>query len=83
MVRMALVWTNQRGESTAEGEAVVMPPSETPQPLSDKGININSLKNNNQKEEKMALTDVKAVFDKMSEVFNANATQGLNVVFQY
>jgi len=24
---MALIWTNQRGETIAEGEAVVIPPS--------------------------------------------------------
>jgi acyl dehydratase len=29
-VRMALAWTNQRGESIAEGEAVVIPPSAMP-----------------------------------------------------
>jgi 3-hydroxybutyryl-CoA dehydratase len=27
-VRMALVWTNQRGETVADGEAVVIPPPE-------------------------------------------------------
>jgi acyl dehydratase len=27
-VRMALLWTNQRGETVAEGEAVVIPPPE-------------------------------------------------------
>ncbi|MFO7986998.1 MAG: SCP2 sterol-binding domain-containing protein [Desulfatiglandaceae bacterium] len=31
----------------------------------------------------MAYTDVKAVFDKMSEVFNPNAAQGLDAVFQF
>lgn len=31
----------------------------------------------------MAFTDVKAVFDKMPEVFDANAAQGLNAVFQF
>jgi putative sterol carrier protein len=38
----------------------------------------------NKKEDKeMALTGAKEVFDKMPEVFNANAAQGLDVVFQY
>ncbi len=36
-VRMALSWTNQHGKSIAEGEAVVMPPPQTPQPLPDDG----------------------------------------------
>ena len=31
----------------------------------------------------MALTSVKEVFDKMPEVFDANAAQGLDAVFQY
>ncbi|MCF8142796.1 MAG: SCP2 sterol-binding domain-containing protein [Deltaproteobacteria bacterium] len=31
----------------------------------------------------MALTSVNEVFDKMPEVFNANAAQGLDAVFQY
>ena len=31
----------------------------------------------------MALTNVKDVFDKMSEVFDADAAQGLDVVFQF
>ena len=31
----------------------------------------------------MALTDVKEIFTKMPEVFNPNAAQGLDVVFQY
>ena len=29
-VRMALTWTNQRGETIAEGEAVVIPPPQKP-----------------------------------------------------
>ena len=31
----------------------------------------------------MASTNVKEVFDKMPEVFNADAAQGLNAVFQF
>jgi len=44
---------------------------------------MNSRKANEKEDENMALTDVKEVFDKMAEVFNANAAQGLDVVFQY
>ena len=44
---------------------------------------MNPYKINEKEDEKMALTDVKEVFDKMSEVFNANAAQGLDAVFQY
>jgi acyl dehydratase len=36
-VRMALSWTNQHGKSIAQGEAVVMPPPEAPQPSRDRG----------------------------------------------
>ena len=43
-VSMALVWTNQHGKSIAEGEAVVIPPPETPQFLSDGGDNMDPLK---------------------------------------
>jgi putative sterol carrier protein len=38
---------------------------------------------NKKKEEKMAFTDVKEVFGNMPEVFNPNAAQGLNAVFQF
>ena len=31
----------------------------------------------------MALTDVKEVFNNMSQLFNPNAAQGLDVVIQY
>jgi putative sterol carrier protein len=37
----------------------------------------------NKEDERMALASVKEVFGKMPEVFNANAAQGLNAVFQY
>jgi len=82
-VRMALIWTNQHGKSIAEGEAVVIPPPEVPQPLSGKEDNMNSGKIAKKEDEKMALTGTKEVFDKMPEVFNANAAQGLDVVFQF
>jgi putative sterol carrier protein len=32
---------------------------------------------------KMAITEVKDIFDKMPEVFDADAAQGLNAVFQF
>lgn len=35
-VRMVLTWTNQREEIIAEGEALVIPPPDNPQPLSKK-----------------------------------------------
>ena len=67
-VRMALTWTNQRGETVAEGEAVVIPPQKK---ITKKGG------------KKMALTDVKEVFDKMPGVFNPSAAQGMDAVFQF
>jgi len=82
-VRMALIWTNQHGKPIAEGEAVVIPPPEAPQPLSGKEGNMNPETINEKEDKDMALTGVKEVFDKMPEVFNANAAQGLDVVFQY
>jgi acyl dehydratase len=82
-VRMALAWTNQRGKIIAEGEAVVIPPPEASHRLPDEGDNMNSRKDNEKEDKEMALTGVKEVFDKMPEVFNANAAQGLDAVFQY
>ena len=66
--RMALTWTNQRGETVAQGEAVVIPPRKK---ITKKGG------------KKMAFTDVKEVFGKMPEVFNPSAAQGMDAVFQY
>jgi putative sterol carrier protein len=40
-------------------------------------------KQQKEEEEKMAFTNVKEVFAKMPESFNANAAQGLNAVFQF
>ncbi|NNG06363.1 MAG: MaoC family dehydratase [Desulfobacteraceae bacterium] len=37
-VRMVLTWTNQREETIAEGEAVVIPPPDNPQLLSKKEV---------------------------------------------
>ncbi len=37
-VRMILTWTNQREETIAEGEAVVIPPPDNPQPLLKKRV---------------------------------------------
>ena len=82
-VRMALSWTNQHGKLVAEGEAVVIPPPNAPQLSTDEGDNIEAHHKKEKEDNEMALTSVKEVFDKMPEVFNANAAQGLNVVFQY
>lgn len=83
-VRMALNWTNQHGTSVAVGEAVVMPPPKTLRPVSDEGKRVESDNIYKEKEgKKMALTSVKEVFDKMPQVFDANAAKGLNVVFQF
>ncbi|MCF8142795.1 MAG: MaoC family dehydratase [Deltaproteobacteria bacterium] len=41
-VRMALSWTNQHGTSIAEGEAVVMPPPDAPQPFRNEGDNMDA-----------------------------------------
>jgi len=83
-VRMALAWTNQHGASVAVGEAVVMPPPKTPHPLPGAGTTgpMNDI-NKEKEDKKMALTSVKEVFEKMPQVFNANAAKGLNVVFQF
>jgi len=62
---------------------VVIPPPEAPQPLSGKEGNMNPGTINEKEDKEMALTSVKEVFDKMPEVFNANAAQGLDAVFQY
>ena len=80
-VRLKLVWTNQRGELVSEGEAVVIPP-----PRMEDLINKTSeskTRTQKEEEEKMAFTNVKEVFAKMPEAFNANAAQGLNAVFQF
>jgi len=82
-VRMALSWSNQHGKLVAEGEAVVIPPPNAPQLSKSGGDNIEAHHKKEKEGNEMALTSVKEVFDKMPEVFNANAAQGLNVVFQY
>jgi acyl dehydratase len=73
-VRMSLVWTNQREEIVATGEAVVIPPPKHEQLFSRK---------KNREEKKMALSTVNEVFEKMPEVFNPSAASGLNVVYQF
>lgn len=83
-VRMGLTWTNQRGETLATGEAVVMPPPEEIYLLSGKKGKVDSSENQQEKEErKMAYTDVKEVFSKMPGVFNPGAAQGMDAVFQF
>jgi len=72
-IRMRLLWTNQRGETVAVGEAVVIPPLK-PTELSP---------GETREEKKMALTSVKDVFQNMPSVFNVAASAGLNVVFQF
>ena len=37
-VRMQLIWINQRGETVAEGEALVIPPPKQEQLLSEKTL---------------------------------------------
>jgi 3-hydroxybutyryl-CoA dehydratase len=78
-VRLRLIWTNQRGELVSEGEAVVIPPPRR----EDLGKKQKQSKTHKEEEEKMAFTNVKEVFVKMPESFNANAAQGLNAVFQF
>ncbi len=73
-VRMRLLWTNQRGETVATGEAEVIPPPKPEEILSVKKTG---------EEKKMAWTSVKEVFQKMPEVFNPTAAAGLNAVFQF
>jgi hypothetical protein len=53
---MSLVWTNQREEIVATGEAVVIPPPKHEQLFSRK---------KNREDKKMALSTVNEVFEKM------------------
>ena len=72
----------QRGETVAEGEAVVIPPQEKADPLS--GRRGRCIKESSKKEgKKMALTDVKEIFTKMTEVFSPSAAKGMDAVFQF
>lgn len=72
-IRMKLLWTNQRGETVAVGEAVVIPPPKRTEPS----------RRETGEEKKMAFTSVKEVFEKMPTVFNPAAAAGLNMVFQF
>lgn len=74
-VRMKLLWTNQRGETVAKGEAVVIPPPKVEDLSRNRG--------KTREEKEMALTSVKEVFETMPKVFNANAAQGMDAVFQF
>ncbi len=78
-VKMALSWSNQHGQIIAEGEAVVIPPRSGPRP----GAEFDGPKPKPKKGENMALQSIKEVFGKMPGVFNPNAAQGLNAVFQF
>jgi 3-hydroxybutyryl-CoA dehydratase len=73
-VRMSLLWTNQRGDTVATGEAIVIPPPKQEELFSNK---------KSREEKKMALSTVNEVFEKMPEVFNPSAAAGLNVIFQF
>jgi acyl dehydratase len=73
-VRLKLLWTNQRGETIGEGEAVVIPP-----PRRDDVTD----RNNDRKEKTMALTSVKEVFETMPKVFNPEAAKGVTATFQF
>ena len=73
-VRMSLVWTNQREEIVATGEAVVIPPPKHEQLF---------LRDKKREEKKMALNTVNEVFEKMPQVFNPAAAAGLNVIYQF
>jgi 3-hydroxybutyryl-CoA dehydratase len=68
-VRLKLKWTNQRGESVAEGEAVVVPPQKTPP----------KVKGNRD----MAYKNVKETFEKMPGIFNAKAAKTMNAIIQF
>jgi 3-hydroxybutyryl-CoA dehydratase len=72
-VKMKLLWTNQRGQSVAVGEALVIPPPKLAD-LSPKETG---------EEKNMGFTSVKEVFEKMPEAFNAAAAAGVNMVFQF
>jgi 3-hydroxybutyryl-CoA dehydratase len=72
-VRLSLLWTNQRGETVAKGEAIVIPPPKREDLLSNKS----------REEKKMALESVKEVFEKMPQVFNAASAAGVNTIFQF
>jgi 3-hydroxybutyryl-CoA dehydratase len=73
-VRMSLVWINQRGDTVATGEAIVIPPPKQEEL---------SLNNKRREEKKMALSTVKEVFDTMPNAFNPAAAAGLNVIYQF
>lgn len=71
-VRLSLAWTNQRGETVATGEAVVIPPPKQVELSKEMG-----------EEKKMAFTSVTEIFEKMPGAFNAAAAAGVNMVFQF
>ena len=72
-IRMKLYWTNQRGDTVALGEAVVIPPP--------KQVDLSP--EQSREEKHMGFTSVKEVFEKMPSVFNAAAAAGVNMVFQF
>lgn len=84
-VRMDLTWTNQRGETVATGQAVVIPPPKVPAASSQGGREAPKTQNLNKTKEEtsMALTSTQEVFTKMTEVFNPSAAQNMDSVFQF
>jgi 3-hydroxybutyryl-CoA dehydratase len=68
-VRLKLKWTNQRGESVAEGEALVVPPQRTQ----------TKVKRNRDQSYK----SVKEAFEKLPGVFNNDAAKKLNAIIQF
>ncbi len=77
-IRMDLLWTNQRGETVATGEAIVIPP-----PKRDELRTAQTPESTPREEQTMAIASVKEVFDKMPEVFNVANAAGLDVIFQF
>jgi 3-hydroxybutyryl-CoA dehydratase len=72
-VRLNLLWVNQRGETVAKGEALVIPPPKQE----------DLFPNKSGEERNMALTTVKEVFEKMPQVFSAANAAGVNTIFQF
>jgi 3-hydroxybutyryl-CoA dehydratase len=68
-VRLNLKWTNQRGESVAEGEALVVPPQKTPPKV--------------KRDRDMAYKSVRETFEKMPEIFDAKTAKTMNAIIQF
>jgi 3-hydroxybutyryl-CoA dehydratase len=68
-VRLTLKWTNQRGETIAEGEAVVAPPKKT----------LSKLK----REVKTVYRSVRETFEKLPGRFDARAAKKMSAIIQF